>query len=595
MGSRPSGLAAACALLTALLAAPAASAGGGDYDFSAEAKRKMNLSFDLDEVEGRLQEMESLGAVDAGIGAPQPALPLEPNSDVASVTVFSDRALVTRVRGERLAAGAGSVTFEGLPLGLAADSLHATVVDGSARIVGVELVSGRGEVVETERIAEIRTQMLDITEELGQVRDRIESLLAQRVYLRESLLTAPEDGRPQPSLDQIRGTLTFVGDAERDIAARLRKEQERARDLDEELQPLLIKLDNPLATGMTVRVDVDADAAGEVTVGLRYQVFGAGWTPAYNARLDAASSQVTLEYYGIVSQQTGEAWEDVELMLSTANPSVSGELPQLASWFLGRDSYGMDNLDVQGNLMLGRGFYNQPATEMQAYQSAAEPGGVVDSTMTASVQGTGAVVFAIPGRRTIAGDGSEQRLPVGTQTFSAVMELASVPKLVPEVYRQARIRYEGEVPLLPGAVSTFVGADYVGSGDLSTVVPGEELLLSFGTDDTLRVSRQLVHRQQEVVGPGRKTTRWSFHFRVKLSNFSGERRTVRVVDQLPVSEVDRVTVKLIADSDPIDPSPDDGPGILTWELDLPPGGEQTIDLQYSVTAPTDVYLASMMF
>jgi uncharacterized protein (TIGR02231 family) len=345
---------------------------------------------------------------------------------------------------------------------------------------------------------------------------------------------------------------------------------------------------------MRVRVDVDADQAGPVTVGLRYQVFGAQWRPAYNARLDDGASQVLLEYYGIVSQSTGEDWADVALMLSTADPSVSGALPQLTSWYLGRDTYGYD-YNVEGNLMAGRGYYEDGHNPMQAVQQNADMGGMVDSQMNASVQGTGAVVFAIPGQRTIAGDGSEQRLPVGNQTFDVTMERSTVPKLVPEVYRQARLRYAGEAPLLPGTVSTFVGADYVGSGQQKTVVPGEEFLLAFGTDDRMRVERQLVSRQQDYLGVGKKTVRWTFHFRIKLSNFSDETRVLRLVDQLPVSELDRVTVKLLDSTPALEPSPDDGPGLMKWKLTIPPGSEQTVDLRFSVTAPTDVYLGSLTF
>ncbi len=575
--------------LSLLLTLGPTAAMAGGQDFAAEAKKQMRLSFDLDEIEGMLQEPPMQYGEYAA-----PVLPLEPNSDVESVTVFRDRALVTRVLTQSVGKGPGGITFEGLPLGLAADSLHATVSTGDARITGVELVSGHGDVEETDHIVEIREEMTGITEELGQVRDRIESLLAQRAYLRDTLLNTGEEGRPQPSLDQIRGTLTFVGDAEQEIAAELRKEQARASELDEQLSPLLVKLENPLATGMRVRVDLESGGGGAVTVGLRYQVFGARWWPSYNARLNGESEQVTLEYYGIVSQETGEDWNDVALMLSTANPSSSGELPALNSWYLGRDTYGGD-YNVGANLALGRGYYDSPLNEMQANPQTIVPQGIVDSNMNASVQGAGAVVFAIPGQRTIAGDGSEQRLPVGNQTFGAAMELATVPKLVPEVYRQARIKYQGEAPLLPGAVSTFVGADYVGSGQLKTVVPGEELLLSFGTDDSLRVERQLIGRQQEFVGPGKKTTRWTFHFRIKVSNFGGEAQTVRLVDQVPVAEIDRITVKMLETSEPLPANPDDGPGILKWKMKVPPGGEQVIELRFSVTAPTDIYLSSMMF
>ncbi|MFH1467401.1 MAG: mucoidy inhibitor MuiA family protein [Pseudomonadota bacterium] len=572
-------------------------------DFAAEAERRMKLNFDLDAVEGMLEapmpspamaqlqdQLMALGYTGNGYGAagytPPPVLPLEPNSTMKAVTVFRDRALITRALDAKVTTGPGSVTFEGLPLGLTPESLNASVLGGTARIVGVELVSGQGEVEETDRITDIRAEAKELTEKLGQVRDRIESLLMQRAYLRGTLLQPGGADRPTPSLDQVKGTLTFVGEAEGRIAAQLRSEEEQAKELGEDLQPLLIKLENPLATGMQVRVDLEADKAGAVEIGLRYQVGGARWWPAYNARLDEASGHVALEYYGIVSQQTGEDWEDVALQLSTADPSTSGTVPELTTWLLGQDAY-YGGYSVVDNLMGGRGLYQAPAQQAQP----AQPGGMVDSQMTAGVRGSGAVVFDIPGTRSVKGDGSQQRLPVGSQTFAATLELKAVPRLVPEVYREARLRYEGSVPLLPGSVSTYTGGDYLGTGALDSVLPGEDLRLSFGTDDGVKVRRQLVSREQEHLGVGKKTVRWTFHFRISVSNLSGAARSVRLADQLPVSEVDEVKVKL-EETTPADAAGEhDGPGIMHWTLALQPGQEQTVDLRFSVTAPADAAVA----
>jgi uncharacterized protein (TIGR02231 family) len=570
-------------------------------DFAAEAERRMKLDFDLDAVEGMLEapmpapaaaqmqaQLQALGyAAGATAGyTPPPVLPLEPNSTMKAVTVFRDRALVTRALDTKVIAGPGSVTFEGLPLGLTPESLNASVLDGQARIVGVELVSGQGEVEETERIAGIRDEAKELTEQLGQVRDRIESLLMQRAYLRGTLLQPGGADRPTPGLDQVKGTLTFVGEAEGRISAQLRAEEEQAKELGEKLQPLLIKLENPLATGMQVRVDLEADKAGPVEIGLRYQVGGARWWPAYNARLDEASGHVALEYYGIVSQQTGEDWADVALQLSTADPSTSGTVPELTTWYLGQDAYNQ-GYSVVDNLMGGRGLYQTPAQQAQPAAS----GSMVDSQMTAGVRGSGAVVFDIPGARSVQGDGSQQRLPVGSQTFAATLELKAVPRLVPEVYREARLRYEGSVPLLPGSVSTYTGSDYLGTGALDSVLPGEDLRLSFGTDDGVKVRRQLVSREQEHLGVGKKTVRWTFHFRISVANLSDTARDVRLADQLPVSEVDEVKVKL-EETTPADPAGEhDGPGIMHWTLQLQPGQEQTVDLRFSVTAPADAAVA----
>jgi uncharacterized protein (TIGR02231 family) len=596
--------------LAAVLLPGIARAGGVDY--AEEAEARMKLSFDLDAVESQLEAprparaqaanaamLQALGYMDGygnayntGYYTPPPTLPLEPNSTMRAVTVFRDRALVTRSMDARLTQGSSSVTFEGLPISLNAESLEASVLKGKARIVGVELTSGSGEVEESERIDRIREEARDLTEQLGQIRDRIEALLMQRAYLRSTLLEAAGGERPAPSLDTVKGTLAFVGEAERGIAAQLRTEEEQAEELGEKLQPLLIKLDNPLATGNKVRVELDAEAGGAVEVSLRYQVHGAGWWPAYNARLDEKSGHVSLEYYGIVAQSTGEDWADVQLQLSTANPSAAGTLPVLGTWYLGRDAYYGD-YSVVDNLMGGRGHYQDPAQVAAMAVPSADSEGLVQSEMTAGVRGSGAVVFDIPGARSVAGDGSQQRLPMGSQTFAATMELAAVPKLVPSVYRQARFEYQGQVPMLPGAVATYTGGDFLGSGTVDSVLPGEELQLSFGTDDSIEIRRQLVSREQEHLGMGKKTVRWTFHFRIAVTNYAEGARTVRISDQLPVSEVDEVKVRL-EETTPTDPAEEsDGPGLLRWTVQLQPGEERVLDLRFSVTAPNDAAAANV--
>jgi len=193
----------------------------------------------------------------------------------------------------------------------------------------------------------------------------------------------------------------------------------------------------------------------------------------------------------------------------------------------------------------------------------------------------------------VPGDGSEQRLPVGVQTFEVETELACVPRIQPEVFRRGRLRYAGEAPLLPGPISTFVGADYVGSGSLDAVVPGEELLLSFGVDDRVKVERTMLTRNQEHLGAMRRTVRYTLHFRTTVKNFGDQPAIVQIVDQVPISEIDRVSVKTLETTAPLPTDPADGPGILKWQPTIPAGGESVIDLRFSVTAPTEVAEAQL--
>ncbi|MEQ1572501.1 MAG: DUF4139 domain-containing protein, partial [Myxococcota bacterium] len=268
-------------------------------------------------------------------------------------------------------------------------------------------------------------------------------------------------------------------------------------------------------------------------------------------------------------------WTQADISLSTADPTGRGTVPELVPWTLGRSG--------------GVGVYG--AIDVGATTGAPPPagtGGVVSSDMAAKIEGRGAVVLHIDGKRTIRGDGSPQRLPVGTQKLQAAVEFTAIPKMAPEVRRRATVRYDGELPLLPGPTSSFVGKDYVGAGDIGAIVPGETLELAFGTDDRFRVTRQLVTRQQERIG--RKSTRYTFRFRTVVANHGATAETVALQDQLPLSEDTRIEVR------PIDlgnGAVDAEDQRIRWSLEVPAHGEVSVELAFSITVPDELsYVAS---
>ncbi len=570
-------------LFAVLLFCTLSARAGGGQNYEEEARKRMGLSYDVEQLQQQLAAPAPAAAENTR-GGLRAALPLAPNSDVETVTVFRDRALVTRVRTVALKPGVNAISFEGLPLGIAADSLHAELRGEGAKILAVERASGQGEVKETEATRALRAEAKALADQLGEVRDRMASLLAQRAYLRATLTPETSD-QPAPPLAQVKANLDYVGQAEAELAAKLRKEEERAAELDRALTPLLTRLADREATGATVRVDLDCQRAGEVVVALSYQVFGASWTPAYNARLDGA--EVEISYFGIVQNHTGETWADTRLRLSTANPSVSGELPELGVWVLG--AYGT----AMGDLQQGGGLVSE-LTNATPSQSALPQAGASASFSTARSSG-GAVLFEIPGERTVDGDGSEQRLPVGTRSFPVVLEYATTPKLVSEVYRRGRLKYTGDAPLLPGTLSTFVGGDYIGSSPVPAVTPGEELLLSFGTDDRFKVERTLLSRELDHPGAGRRSLRYTFHYRITVTNHGERAEKVTVTDQVPISQTDRVVVKLLETTPALPAREDDPPGVMRWALELAPRQSAVIDLRFSVTGPQDDASTQMEF
>ena len=97
----------------------------------------------------------------------------------------------------------------------------------------------------------------------------------------------------------------------------------------------LTELNNTKAeqTGEIIVV-IAAEQNGMEKFTLNYAVSNAGWIPKYDIRADDISKPIDLMYKADVYQNTGYDWENVNLILSTGNPSESGEKPLLATWFL---------------------------------------------------------------------------------------------------------------------------------------------------------------------------------------------------------------------------------------------------------------------
>jgi hypothetical protein len=536
----------------------------------------MNISFDYDKVQAELAAPAAAPpsrvpeATSLGMPARRAPLPLKPNSQVQDATVYRDRALVTRVRTVDLQGGEGIVEFTGLPLGIRPESFQGGIAPGGAEVLAVERLTGQGILQRQEDQEAIRKELRPLVEQVGERRDRIEALLAQRAYLRGAVLPESQVAE-RTSVAELERTLAFVAKEEVRISKELRAEDAAVEELDRAVGPLLSRLADPLAEGETVRIRVRATRAGPASVTLRYQVWGASWTPAYRARV-VGDGRAELDYEGVVVQETGEDWKDAALLLSTADASTPGSPPQISAWYLGEDASGA-------------------VADQMRKQSPWTPG--ARGPATGGGSGGSAVVFPVPGRWTVRGDGSEQRLPITQLAIEAPEERVTVPRAVPVVYRSLRATHGGAIPLLPGSVSLFVGPDMVAQSTLSGVAPGEGYVLHFGADEGMKVERTLLSRHREAVGLTGKSVRWTFQVEITVRDFAGRGRTVEVLDQIPVAESDRVTVKRTGD-EPEAAGEGDPAGLLRWKVAVPAKGVATVRYGFSVTAPAEVGLPDLM-
>ncbi|MBN1207364.1 MAG: mucoidy inhibitor MuiA family protein [Myxococcaceae bacterium] len=276
-----------------------------------------------------------LGLLGAGVLATAIEAP------ITSVTVYSDRARV--VRTARLTVS-GAQRVE-LPL------LHGTVDASSLRVEaeGAELIRVDLRHVSTHALVPSEARkVLDALERLdaqlarnGAEREAVSAQLSALQGLRPTSAAEGEGDRASaPRLDPSgwNAATTFLLENTGKLQARLRELSLRAQELERERERQRQEASRlgsaPESPGLEVAPTLSG--SGPVKLTLTYLTTSARWYPRYELQLLPEANRVQVSFFGLVSQETGEDWEDAALTLSTALPATATTLPRLATWKIGQ-------------------------------------------------------------------------------------------------------------------------------------------------------------------------------------------------------------------------------------------------------------------
>jgi uncharacterized protein (TIGR02231 family) len=503
---------------------------------------------------------------------------------IAAVTVYPQQARITR-RGRVPLDGGSRVTFAGLPLALGADSVRVTGT-GPALITGVEVRTEQHPSPADAALRALVEQRRSDQATLDGVVDD-EAAEAMKVDLLTSLAKrsggsfakALAAGTAEPSrvaevTDALSERLASALKARRVLTERIARLREDLDALDRRIEAHRGQSRQD-STSVVVELEI-SDPSGTAELELSYVVASASWTPGYDVRV--RGTDVTVVSYGLVSQQTGEDWPECELALSTARPAVSVVVPELRPWYLDR----VHPVPVA------------PTAPAAAYDGAAKRAwaGVSASAMAPKFaeaeQGTTAVTYRPSHPVAVPSGAAGHRTTLAQLSLTAVLGYVTAPVLAEEAYLRATVVNTSEHALRPGRASVFHDAEFVGTTMLEPWAPGEELELALGVDDRIRVERELVRRTATKAAlSGQK--RREAEYRISVGNHGPRPAEVTVLDQVPVSRDDTITVREVKTSpEPVETSE---LGEVTWKLTLGPGETGEVKLSYRVDVAKGVELS----
>ena len=371
---------------------------------------------------------------------------------------------------------------------------------------------------------------------------------------------------------------------------------------------------NILPDRLAAIVTVSLVEAGEFDLELSYIVMGASWYPQYDVRVQMAdekdTGEVELTYVGVVQQSTGERWENVGLSLSTARPSLASVLPELDPWYLNVYTPPVPAPLRAANpriaSMSGLPGDQHASSAIQPMALAAmEPvdEGTFDAVQdeqvrekefrtadvaTATVEQTGtALIFRVGRSVDIPSDNSPHKTTIARDNLPCVFDYVSAPQIDEQVHLRASIENTTERVLLNGDANIFLSSEYVGTTRVKTTAPMEKFKVFLGIEDNIKVKRELVERNVEKGNALQgNIRRISYAYRISVHNYTGAPRRVVIRDHLPVSQHERVKVKV----QNIQPLPTERTKLelITWKFTLPADGEQKIEYRFVVEHPQDM-------
>jgi uncharacterized protein (TIGR02231 family) len=523
---------------------------------------------------------------------------------IVAVAVFREGARVTRRGRVALTAGDHTVAVEPLPLGLAPESIR-VAGHGPATVLGVDVTRRHQARTTDAAIAQLEQERRELHGRLSEL-DDAEAVEGQRLEFLQQLAAraggnyarALAAGDTEPAdvatfADGLAEQLSAVHVRRRALVRRREETVEELAALDRKLHDVSAGREpDRMAAMVSLAVQADAD----IDVELSYVVSGARWESAYDLRLDEADG-LTVTWYGLVRQHTGEDWPECELELSTARPSTAAGVPELDPWYIDRirpmtvarppsRSRGLGGFLPGSPMSVGAA---QPARYAAAPMEAMRDEPVPMLEAPAEVeQGVAAATYRPARPVAVPADDSAHRATVAVFDLESTLDYVTAPVLAQESHLRATVTNSSPHTMLPGKASVFHGPDFVGTTTLETWAPGEEKELALGIDDRVRVERELVRRTATKVTLG-STRRREAEYRITVANHTPRAVEVTVLDQVPVSRDDQITVKELR----AEPAPAERTemGVLTWKLALAPNESREVLLSFRVELGKNVQLA----
>lgn len=478
------------------------------------------------------------------------------DSKITKVTVFNDRAQVTRSSSILLVKGEHILVFDFLP-----DSIDEK---------SIQVISTKGVILKDVRFNKIfyddipdkdlkikKSELEELKDNKRILDDTIKQANSEKDFIIKisNKLTTATEKSSEASLDteQWIKMVNFYRTKLNSIDEEIWKAEKSLRVLNDKITKIINEL-KAISKGRNkaknqVEIVVEVDLEEEIGVELIYIVFGTSWEPFYDIRVYSDKKIMNITYNAFVKQNTSENWDNVTVKLSTAQLDISGQQPELNPWYVDLNEQLMlrsannGGIDIDDEIAPAARIYNRKsigkAEELMSVMDIGIEPATVENKSTS-------VIFNIPGNNSINSDNQQHKLTILINDFPVEYSYSTVPKLSLYAYLKGKAKNTSDFPLLPGPTNIYVDNSYISSSTMELVAPDEEFWTSLGIDETMKVEYKFVKRFHSMDGVFNKQNRYTYEYIIIVTNNKKTDEDIVIHDQLPISTNEKIKITLIS-------------------------------------------------
>jgi len=513
------------------------------------------------------------------------------DSKITHVTVFLNKAQVSRTAKTRIESGKTNLVLTGLTSQLDPQSIQVTGKGGFI-ILGISHQLNYLNELNLPKPLKVMKDSVDFFQKQVLLEQSQKEILNKEEQM---LLSNQKIGGANQNLTvaELKGMADFYRSRLGEIVTSRMKQDDKIKKINERIVKLQQQINNQneLYSRNTseIVVSVSADSPTAVDLDVNYVVSNAGWYPVYDLRATDTKSPVQLSYKANVQQATGEDWKNVKLKLSTANPNLSGLKPELYTWILDfyqPISYESYRSRKMASVPAARGA-SDDKEEMNEVVMAAPAETVADYVST--IQTTLNTEFDIALSYNVTSSSKPTLVDIKNHQVKADYLYAVAPKLDQDAFLMARATGWEEFSLLPGEANIFFEGTYVGKTFIDPSNIKDTLAISLGRDKRIVVKREKLKdlTSRKYIGSSQKE---SYSWEISTRNTKNETIKVIIEDQVPVSQNAQieVTVTDVAGAKYLKET-----GILSWELNIAANETKKMVFKYEVKYPKDKQVSGL--